>query len=54
MNLLSFLSFLQAEEVDAAPSRMGRLYLFDFQPSGDAPLTELQRIDTPAVLDLKW
>lgn len=54
MNLLSFMSFLQAEELDAAPSRIGRLYLFEFQPSGDAPLTELQRIDTPAILDLKW
>lgn len=56
MNLLyvPFLSFLQEEEPDAAQSRIGRLYLLKFQQSGDAPLTELQRIDTSAVLDLKW
>lgn len=56
MNLLCvpFMSFLQTEEPDAATSRIGRLYLFKFQLSGDAPLTELQRVDTSAVLDLKW
>ncbi|XP_003974570.1 diphthine methyltransferase [Takifugu rubripes] len=41
------------EEPDAAPSRIGRLYLFRFQ-SSDTPLTELQRLDTSAILDLKW
>ncbi|KAI4821380.1 hypothetical protein KUCAC02_029314 [Chaenocephalus aceratus] len=45
-----------AGEEDAAPSRTGRLYLFEFRReiSMSPPLTELQRMDTAAVLDLKW
>lgn len=47
---------LQSGGEDAAPSRMGRLYLFEFQreASVSPPLTELQRMDTAAILDLKW
>ncbi|XP_051278305.1 diphthine methyltransferase isoform X2 [Dicentrarchus labrax] len=45
-----------AGEESAAPSRTGRLYLFEFRRVGlmSPPLTELQRMDTAAILDLKW
>ncbi|KAI7813712.1 diphthine methyltransferase isoform X1 [Triplophysa rosa] len=43
-------------EGSAAPNRIGRLFLFHYntQRSFSPPLTETQRIDTPAILDLKW
>eukprot|EP00064_Thunnus_orientalis_P000585 superscaffoldBa00000031_g586 len=45
-----------AGEEDGTPSRTGRLYLFEFRREGSMspPLTELQCMDTAAILDLKW
>lgn len=45
-----------AREDDAAPSRTGRFYIFEFrqEESMSPPLTELQRMDTAAILDMKW
>ncbi|KAM4616196.1 diphthine methyltransferase isoform 2-T3 [Polymixia lowei] len=41
---------------NATPSRIGRVYLFEFRQEGSMtpPLTEIQCMDTPAILDLKW
>nr|XP_043881149.1 diphthine methyltransferase isoform X1 [Solea senegalensis]XP_043881151.1 diphthine methyltransferase isoform X1 [Solea senegalensis] len=41
---------------EATPTRSGHLYLFDFRREApmSPPLTELQRVDTPAILDVKW
>ncbi|XP_074526967.1 diphthine methyltransferase [Halichoeres trimaculatus] len=43
-------------EENATTSRTGRLYLFEFRREGSMspPLSELQRMDTAAILDLKW
>ncbi|XP_066569381.1 diphthine methyltransferase [Amia ocellicauda] len=39
-----------------SPRRVGRLYLFQFSQAGGLfpPLQELQRLDTPGILDIKW
>ncbi|XP_068594424.1 diphthine methyltransferase [Brachionichthys hirsutus] len=43
-------------EGHAAASRTGRLYLFEFRREAQVgpPLSELQRMETAAILDLKW
>ncbi|XP_068166266.1 diphthine methyltransferase isoform X2 [Antennarius striatus] len=46
---------LQAGDEHAASSRTGRLYLFEFRRGTQVtPLRELQRLETAAILDLKW
>ncbi|XP_061529186.1 diphthine methyltransferase isoform X2 [Phycodurus eques] len=45
----------KAKGEDGASSRTGRLYLLEYQREAlSPPLTERQRIETPAILDLKW
>lgn len=59
-NILACGTYQLQKGPDAGPedaaTRIGRLYLFKFRQQGPMcpPLSELQRIDTPAILDIKW
>uniref|UniRef100_A0A452G7X8 Diphthamide biosynthesis 7 n=1 Tax=Capra hircus TaxID=9925 RepID=A0A452G7X8_CAPHI len=45
----------EGRPADGPPVRLGRLYLYSCnEDRSPCPLVEVQRRDTPAILDMKW